>query len=184
MTISHSHFVFETVFGFAAIGWRASNVSSFRLPSSTATGAESALLRRFPDSISTPPPAFVRSVISDAQRYFAGERVDFSAVDIDLGEQEPLFGRVYAFVRALGYGETTTYGAVARALGEAPQVARIVGEAMSRNPVPLIIPCHRVTAAGGKIGGFSAPGGSYSKAHMLSLEGVSPPPVSQIAFGF
>ncbi|WP_218036406.1 MGMT family protein [Sphingobium sp. EM0848] len=126
----------------------------------------------------------MRTVVDSAQRYFGGERVDFSAVEIDLGEQEPLFERIYAFVRALGYGETTTYGAIAKALGEEPQVARIVGEAMSRNPVPLIVPCHRVTAAGGKIGGFSAPGGSHSKAHMLALEGVVPPSDGQAGFGF
>lgn len=122
--------------------------------------------------------------MESAQRYFDGERVDFSTVEIDLGDQEPLFERIYAFVRALGYGETTTYGAVAKALGEEPQVARTVGEAMSLNPVPLIVPCHRVTAAGGRIGGFSAPGGSHSKAHMLALEGVTPPSDSQIGFGF
>ncbi|TCM16033.1 methylated-DNA-[protein]-cysteine S-methyltransferase [Novosphingobium sp. PhB165] len=176
--------MFETSYGFAAIGWRGSSVSCFRLPSRTAEAAESALLRRFPTSIRTAPPAFLQAVIRDAQRYFEGERVDFSAVEIDLGEQEPLFERIYGFVRALDYGETTTYGAVAKALGEEPQTARTVGEAMSRNPVPLIVPCHRVTAAGGKIGGFSAPGGSDTKAHMLSLEGVASSSNSQIGFGF
>jgi methylated-DNA-[protein]-cysteine S-methyltransferase len=184
MDRSPHHFVFETTYGFAAIGWRAASITSFRLPSRTAAAAESALLRRLPASEPATPPDFVRAVIDDAQRYFAGERVDFSAVAIDLGQQEPLFERIYDFVRALGYGETTTYGAVAKALGEEPQVARTVGEAMSRNPVPLIVPCHRVIAAGGKIGGFSAPGGSYSKAHMLALEGASPAPDKQIGFGF
>ena len=71
---------------------------------------------------------------------------------------------------ALGWGETMTYGEIARALDAGPEAARTVGEAMARNPVPLIIPCHRVTAAGGKIGGFSAPGGSMSKVRMLELE--------------
>jgi len=184
MTTAPCHAIFETSYGFAVIGWRASRISSFRLPAKTAAAAENALFRRFPNSISTAPPAFVQSVISDARRYFAGEQVNFSAIAIDLGDQEPLFARIYDFVRGLGYGETTTYGAVAKALGEEPQVARTVGEAMSRNPVPLIVPCHRVVAAGGKIGGFSAPGGSYSKAHMLALEGVSSPSPSQIGFGF
>lgn len=180
----YHHFAFETAYGFAAIGWRGTRISSFRLPSKTAAAAEAAILRRFPGSTPETPPAFVEVVVSDARRYFAGERVDFSAVEIDLGEQDPLFTRIYDVVRALGYGETTTYGAVARALGEQPQAARSVGEAMSRNPVPLIVPCHRVTAAGGKIGGFSAPGGAYSKAHMLALEGVHPPSVSQTGFAF
>jgi methylated-DNA-[protein]-cysteine S-methyltransferase len=181
---SHRHFVFETASGFAAIGWRCASVSAFRLPAKSAAAAENALLRRCPGSLAATPSAFVQAVVGDAQRYFAGERVDFADIAIDLGRQEPLFERIYGFVRALGYGETTTYGAVAKALGEQPQVARTVGEAMARNPVPLIVPCHRVIAAGGKIGGFSAPGGSYSKAHMLALEGASPAPDNQIGFGF
>ena len=75
-------------------------------------------------------------------------------------------------MRQLGWGETATYGAIAKALDAGPEFARDVGQAMASNPVPLIIPCHRVTAANGKIGGFSAPGGSLSKARMLGLEGV------------
>ena len=66
-----------------------------------------------------------------------------------------------------------------RALGAGPEQARAVGQAMATNPVPLIIPCHRVLAAGGAIGGFSAPGGALSKAHMLRLEGVALAPVQQ-----
>jgi methylated-DNA-[protein]-cysteine S-methyltransferase len=85
-----------------------------------------------------------------------------------------LFARIYEEVRRLGWGQTTTYGSIAKALGEGPEVAREVGQAMARNPVPLIIPCHRVLATGGKIGGFSAPGGSEAKARMLALEGVQP----------
>ena len=98
--------------------------------------------------------------------------VDFTAVRLDLGVQEPFFARVYDAVRRLGWGETTTYGAVAQALGAGPETARDVGQAMARNPVPLIVPCHRVLAAGGKVGGFSAPGGASAKRRMLALEGV------------
>jgi len=89
-----------------------------------------------------------------------------------MGAQEPFFERVYALVRGLEWGETMTYGAIAKALGAGPEYARDVGQAMANNPVPLIVPCHRVTGAGGKIGGFSAPGGPMSKARMLELEGV------------
>jgi methylated-DNA-[protein]-cysteine S-methyltransferase len=81
--------------------------------------------------------------------------------------------KVYSEVRKLGWGETTTYGAVAKTLGGEPQAARDVGQAMATNPVPLIVPCHRVLAAGGKIGGFSAPGGAGSKVRMLEIEGVT-----------
>ncbi len=75
-------------------------------------------------------------------------------------------------MRTLGWGETATYGAIAKSLEAGPEFARDVGQAMAANPVPLIIPCHRVTAANGRIGGFSAPGGAYSKALMLAIEGV------------
>ncbi|WP_206244484.1 methylated-DNA--[protein]-cysteine S-methyltransferase [Novosphingobium terrae] len=178
------HHIFATDYGFAAIGWTNTGVVAFRLPASSHESAERALFKRHPTSTATQPPEKVGAVIAAAQRYFAGEVQDFSQVPVDLGEQEPLFLRIYDLVRKLGWGQTTTYGAVARDLGEEPQAARLVGEAMARNPVPLIIPCHRVLAAGGKIGGFSAPGGSDSKAHMLKLEGALPEPPAQAQMGF
>lgn len=182
MTQTHHH-VFETAAGFAAIGWNASGICSFRLPAVSSAAAERALLKRFPSSTHTAPTTEVAAVVALACRYFAGERVDFAAVPVDLGAQDPFFARVYAHVRELGWGETTTYGTVAKALGEGPEAARAVGQAMANNPVPLIIPCHRVLAAGGKIGGFSAPGGSTSKAQMLEMEGVATAP-PQMGFGF
>jgi methylated-DNA-[protein]-cysteine S-methyltransferase len=98
--------------------------------------------------------------------------VDFSNVSLDLGGQDEFFRKIYAAARRLGWGQTTTYGSLAQELGAGPEAARDVGQAMARNPVPLIIPCHRVLAAGGKLGGFSAPGGSSTKQHMLEMEGV------------
>jgi methylated-DNA-[protein]-cysteine S-methyltransferase len=166
--------LFETGAGVAAIGWNARGIAGLRLPAPDARETERAILRSLPGAVKGEPPADVRAIIDTAIGYFAGERVDFSAVPVDLGEQDPFFARVYDQVRKLGWGETTTYGAIAQALGAGPEFARDVGQAMARNPIPLIIPCHRVTAAGGKIGGFSAPGGSMSKARMLELEGVAP----------
>jgi methylated-DNA-[protein]-cysteine S-methyltransferase len=169
--------VFETAHGFAAIAWTTRGVSAFRLPAGTADQVRNALLRRMPEAVEeVEPPAWVTDVIGAARRYFQGEPVDFSAVSLDLGPLDPLFSRIYDRVRRLGRGETTTYGGVARDLGERLEVARAVGQAMAHNPVPLIVPCHRVLAAGGKVGGFSAPGGSDSKVRMLALEGVHPAP--------
>src|SRR3569832_1484897 len=182
--MSDHYQLFATANGHAAIAWNDRGVSAFRLPASTREAAERTLLRRLPDAIRATPPAAVAEVIAAAQRYFEGEQTDFSEVPIDLGEQEPLFERIYAAVRRLGWGEPTTYGAVARALGAGPEAARDVGRAMAMNPLPLIIPCHRVLAAGGKIGGFSAPGGADSKAKMLAIEGLdlSPPAPAQQGF--
>jgi len=164
--------LFETTVGMAAIGWNGVGITALRLPGSTGRETGRAIERRLPGAVRGEPPAEVAAIIDAVIRYFAGERVDFRRVPVDLGEQTPFFARVYDRVRELGWGETTTYGAIAQALGVGPEFARDVGQAMARNPVPLIVPCHRVTAAGGKIGGFSAPGGSLSKARMLELEGV------------
>ena len=106
-------------------------------------------------------------------------------VELDLDGQDAFFRDIYAATRRIGWGQTTTYGTLARELGAGPETARDIGQAMARNPVALIIPCHRVLAAGGKIGGFSAPGGAEAKRRMLELEGVhvAPPrPVQQELF--
>jgi methylated-DNA-[protein]-cysteine S-methyltransferase len=178
--------LFETACGVAAIVWSPAGVVGFRLPASSADATERALLRRFPGAVRAEPPAEMAKTIAAAQLYFAGEQADFSDVRVDLGEQEPFFAQVYDRVRRLGWGQTTTYGAVAKELGGGPEAARDVGQAMASNPVPLIIPCHRVLAAGGKVGGFSAPGGADSKIRMLAIEGVdlSPPTPVQQGFGF
>jgi methylated-DNA-[protein]-cysteine S-methyltransferase len=178
--------LFDTVSGTAAIVWSEGGIIGFRLPASSADSTERSLLRRFPGAMRTEPPAEIAATVAAAQLYFAGEAVDFSDVRVDLGEQDPFFARVYAKVRQLGRGQTTTYGAVARALGAGPEAARDVGQAMASNPVPLIIPCHRVLAAGGKVGGFSAPGGAESKIRMLAIEGIdlTPPAPAQQGFGF
>jgi methylated-DNA-[protein]-cysteine S-methyltransferase len=184
-----SYDVFETARGFVGITWSAGGITSLRLPVGSLAAAERAVLKRVPRAVRATPPAEIAAVINAAKRYFIGEQVDFRGVAVDLGEQEPFFSRVYALVRKLGWGETTTYGAIAKELGAGPEAARDVGRAMATNPVPLIVPCHRVLAAGGKIGGFSAPGGSDTKMRMLELEGTAPRPVPtelvrQAAFAF
>ena len=182
----HHYRTFDTAHGVAAIAWRDGAVTAFRLPGDTPREAERSLLRRLPDAQFGVPPPEIAEVIALCVRYFAGERVDFAAVPVDLGEQEPFFAQVYAAVRQLGWGEVTTYGAVAKSLDAAPEAARAVGQAMARNPMPLIVPCHRVLAAGKKLHGFSAPGGALAKSRMLELEGVAtePPPAAQVAFDF
>lgn len=179
MTGQSQYQLFETSAGVAAIGWTAAGVTALRLPAPTAAETARSILHRLPDAVRAEPSAGVAAVIDAAIRYFAGERTEFFAVTVDPGDQPPFFARVYDHVRTLGWGETTTYGAVARALDVGPEHARAVGQAMATNPVPLIIPCHRVLAAGGAIGGFSAPGGPLSKARMLELEGVPVAPVQQ-----
>ena len=177
--------VFETAAGFCAIAWSDAGISRFVLPSSTAEATEHNLQRRLSDAVPGSPPAHVMAAIDAAKRYFAGEQIDFSDLQLDLGGQGDFFRQVYAAARRVTWGETTTYGALAKQVGAGPQTAREVGQAMAKNPVPLIIPCHRVLAAGGKLGGFSAPGGSETKQRMLKLEGFrfEPPPPAQQTLG-
>lgn len=183
MSRAERHYeIFETAAGWCGIAWNGNGIVRFQLPTASEAGTERLLLRRMPDAARGEPPAMVRDTIAAAKRYFAGERTGFSDVRLDLGAQEDFFARVYDRVRRLGWGETTTYGAVAKELGAGPEAARDVGQAMATNPVPLIIPCHRVLAAGNKLGGFSAPGGSDAKRRMLEMEGVAlapPKPVQQ-----
>jgi methylated-DNA-[protein]-cysteine S-methyltransferase len=178
--------LFETASGFCGIGWNATGIVRFQLPAQTEQATERNLLRHLPGAAADAPPPAVLAVITATKRYFTGEVIDFSDVPVDLDGQDDFFRNVYAAVRRFGWGRTTTYGALARMLGAGPEAARDVGQAMARNPVPLIIPCHRVLAAGGKVGGFSAPGGSSAKRRMLELEGVSlaPPPPVQQELGF
>jgi methylated-DNA-[protein]-cysteine S-methyltransferase len=181
----HYH-VFETAMGFCAIAWSDAGVARFQLPTKSAEAAERSVRRRVPEAEPGAPPEDVGAVVARAKRYFGGEEADFSQVQIDLGDEDAFFSRIYQALRRIGWGQTTTYGALAKEVGAGREAARDVGEAMATNPVPLIVPCHRVLAAGGKIGGFSAPGGSKTKIRMLQLEGVrvQPPVPVQQSFGF
>jgi methylated-DNA-[protein]-cysteine S-methyltransferase len=185
---AHRYSIFETVGGFCGIAWSDVGITRFQLPTRDAEATEALMRRRAPGAEPGIPTLEVAEAIAAAKRYFAGDAIDFSAFMLDLGVQEAFFKQIYAAARQVGWGRVTTYGALAKELGAGPEAARAVGQAMARNPVPLIIPCHRVLAAGGKIGGFSAPGGSEAKARMLKLEGVQleppPPPPAQQSFGF
>jgi methylated-DNA-[protein]-cysteine S-methyltransferase len=172
MSTSHGYTIFETVTGFCAIAWNEVGITRLQLPVKSAEAAERLMLRRAPGAEHAVPSPPVNEAVAAVKRYFAGEETDFSRLKLDLDGQDEFFKQVYAAVRLVKWGQTTTYGAIAKELGAEPQVARDVGLAMARNPIPLIIPCHRVLAAGGKIGGFSAPGGATAKMHMLGLEGV------------
>ena len=183
---THHYLIFETAGGFCGIAWSDAGITRFQLPTKSAEATERLLLRRLPDAEAGAPTPAVLETVAAVKRYFQGEETDFSGVDLDLAGQDAFFRDIYAAARRVGWGRTTTDGALAKELGVGPEAARDVGQAMAKNPVALIIPCHRVLAAGGKIGGFSAPGGSSSKARMLELEGVNlgPPPPAQQSLGF
>lgn len=181
----HRYSIFETAGGFCGIAWNDVGITRFQLPTKSAEATERLIRRRLPEAEPGEPMPMVTDAIAAVRRYFAGEETDFSDFELDLGDQQPFFRQIYAAARRVGYGHTTTYGTLARELGAGPEAARDVGQAMAQNPVALIIPCHRVLAAGGKVGGFSAPGGAAAKRRMLKLEGVdTEPPPAQRAFAF
>jgi methylated-DNA-[protein]-cysteine S-methyltransferase len=166
------YLIFETAGGFCGIVWNKVGITRFLLPAKSAEATRRHLLRRAPDAAEAgTPPDEVMEAVAAVQRYFLGEVTDFSKLKLDLADQSEFFQRIYAAARQIGWGHTTTYGALAKELGAGRETARDVGQAMAHNPVALIIPCHRVLAAGGKLGGFSAPGGASMKRRMLELEG-------------
>ncbi|MHB1304731.1 MAG: methylated-DNA--[protein]-cysteine S-methyltransferase [Acidiphilium sp.] len=182
---AHQYLIFETAGGFCGIAWNAVGITCFPLPTRSAEVTERTLLRRLPGAEPGRPTPEVLEAIAAVKRYFEGEKVDFSGIRLDLEGQNGFFKQIYAALRHVGWGHTTTYGTLAKELGAGPEAARDVGRAMAKNPVPLIIPCHRVLAAGSKVGGFSAPGGSAAKIRMLELEGVhvGPPQPAQQSLG-
>jgi len=163
--------LFDTDLGVCGVAWSERGLARFQLPEADKRATERRLRLRAADSRAEAPPAQIAEAIADVQRYMAGERVDFSAIALDLAGVAPFYVEIYAAARRVGWGETATYGELARQAG-APGAARAVGQAMARNPVAVIIPCHRILASGNKVGGFSAFGGTVSKQRLLGLEGV------------
>lgn len=174
--------VFDTALGEFGIGWTDVGVARLQLP-----GMDSADLRMHINrngAVPGEPPPAIEAVINHIEDYAEGDVVEFRGVPLDLEGVPEFHRRAYGLLIEYGWGQTTTYGALARALGDVT-LSRAVGQAMGANPIPLIIPCHRVLASGDKAGGFSAPGGAVSKLKMLALEGVAVgAPAGQMTFGF
>lgn len=163
--------VFDTAIGRVGIAWRGERVRAVQLPERTDAATTARLRRTVPGaSPGTPPPAIDR-VVRRIGALLDGEPVDLTDVALDWSDVGDFERRVYELARAVPPGRTTTYGELARGAG-APGAARAVGRAMGRNPFPIIVPCHRVLAAGGRPGGFSANGGVATKRRMLVIEGA------------
>lgn len=161
----------ETAIGTCGIAWSEHGVTRVQLPERD-TRATETRLRRDTETAARPPPEIERLVVQ-LQRYCAGEPVEFESAPLDLGGVSAFHRRIYGAARRIGWGRTVTYGELARLAGS-PDAARAVGQALGRNPIPIIVPCHRILASGGKIGGFSAFGGARTKERLLALEGVAP----------
>jgi methylated-DNA-[protein]-cysteine S-methyltransferase len=170
------HFLFfDTAFGRMGLAWNAVGLTGVRLPDEREDLLRASMRRRTPGAVEWPAgdalPSFVEQAIEAIRALLSGQARDLSDLPLDLNGIGEFERRVYAAAQALAPGQTCTYGEMARAIGE-PAAMRAVGQALGHNPWPVVVPCHRILAAGGKLGGFSAPGGSETKRRLLVLEAV------------
>lgn len=161
-----------TAFGAFGVAWRHAGIARTWMHERTVEATRRQILRTFPDATEGAPTAEVERAMSAVAQLLERGRGSIS-IGLDLGAIPEFDRRVYAVAREIPAGETMTYGAVARALGEEPMRARDVGVALARNPFAPIVPCHRIVAANGRLGGYSAPGGTSTKRRLLELEGAA-----------
>jgi methylated-DNA-[protein]-cysteine S-methyltransferase len=163
--------LFDTGIGRCAVIWSNAGLIGVQLPEADEETAHRRLARRFPGARSAPPSPAGGAALARIAAFLAGAADDFATLVLDESAVGAFERAVYRETRAVPAGATTTYGAIATALGDVHQ-SRRVGQALGRNPWPIVIPCHRVTGAGGWMGGFSAPGGRSTKLKLLELEGA------------
>lgn len=171
--MTDQHFaLFDTPIGICGIEWGPRGINGLQLPMGSDTKTRTRIRQRRGDIVETAPTEEVQRAIDRIVRLLAGERDDLRDIALDL-DGVPAFNRgVYDIARTIPPGETTTYGDIARRLGGV-ELSRDVGQALGRNPCPIVVPCHRVLAAGQKPGGFSARGGVDTKLKMLAIEGAA-----------
>jgi methylated-DNA-[protein]-cysteine S-methyltransferase len=163
--------LFPTALGLSGIAWGPDGLRAVVVPAAGAAATRAQLLATCGDLPEAPPPAWVRAAIAAIAALLAGERRDLAAIPLDMRHQPPFRRRVLEAARTVPPGTTITYGELARRCG-APGAARAVGQALARNPFAIVVPCHRVVGAGGRCGGFSAPGGTATKLRLLAAEGA------------
>jgi methylated-DNA-[protein]-cysteine S-methyltransferase len=161
--------LFETPIGSCGIAWGERGVIGIQLPEGREPETRARVARRFPAAREAPPPPEVRQAVGDIIRLLRGEAVDLSGVPLDMTAVPPFHQQVYRAARRIPPGKTLSYGEIADRAGR-PGAARAVGQALGRNPFALVVPCHRVLAAGGRVGGFSATGGITTKLRLLAIE--------------
>ncbi len=163
--------IFETAIGPCGIAWSERGVTGLQLPERSAAWTRRRMAARFPEAQEADPPSTIRRGMDAVAALTHGERTDLAFVALDMDAVPAFHQRVYQVARTIPPGATTTYGEIARRLG-VPGAAQAVGQALGRNPFAVIVPCHRVVAADGKTGGFSAYGGSAIKLKLLAAEGA------------
>jgi len=162
--------LFDTAIGRCGIAWGAGGICGVHLPEATESATRRRMRLRYPgvdESASPPPP--VQRAVDRIISLLRGEATDLEQIALDMTCVPPFHRRVYELARTIRPGATLSYGEVASRIGS-PGAARAVGQALGKNPFAIVVPCHRVLAAGGKPGGFSANGGVDTKLKMLRIE--------------
>lgn len=162
----------DTAIGWAGLAWGEGGLVACHLPERDPETTRRCLLRRFPQAEEATLPLALAATAAGIQALMRGEKVDLRDAPLDLSRTPEFHARVYEIAQAIPAGETLTYGEIAVRLGD-KLLARDVGQALGKNPWPIVVPCHRITAAGGKPGGFSARGGVNTKLKLLGIEGAA-----------
>lgn len=162
-----AHRVFETSLGWCAAAQGRAGVRLFVLPVEDAATAEAAILKHSPRARHN--RSVMRELVKAVRRYFLGRHTEFNTLPVDIFGATDFQQRVWSITRAIPYGQVRTYRWIAMGMGR-PHAARAIGNALGSNPIPLIIPCHRIVNTNGALGGFSAPGGIELKCRLLKLE--------------
>ena len=162
----------ETAPGALAVAWTELGIVGSWMHAGTVERAREQVRRSYPNATAAAPPEPIATALDEARRLLSGDLRELQSAPLDMSDVPEFDRRVYDVVRTIPPGQTMTYGEVARALGEEPMKARDVGIAMARNRFAPFVPCHRVVAANGRLGGYSAPGGTATKRRLLEIEGV------------
>ena len=165
--------VFATAIGDCAVAWNDVGLTGVWLPAASPEALRRRLRERCASARETVPSGAIATLMEAIARLLAGEHVAFDSARLDLADTDDFDASVYAVARTIAAGQVLTYGDVAARVGGGAS-ARAVGQSLSRNPWPIVVPCHRVVAAGNRLGGFSAPGGTATKRRMLAIEGARP----------
>jgi len=172
--------LFPTPVGLCGLAWGAYGVAAVQLPEADEPATVGRLLRAHRGAAQQRAGREQQRIIDDIVALLSGQPRDLRHIRLDLTPVPPFHRRVFEVVRNIPPGQTRSYGEVAALCGER-HAARAVGQAMARNPFPIIVPCHRVLAAGGRSGGFSARGGVTTKLRLLSIEGALRRPAGRAA---
>jgi len=164
--------LFDTPIGICGIEWGPRGINGLQLPMGSDEKTRTRVRQRRGDIGEAAPTKEVQRAIDRIVELLAGKPDDLRDIPLDL-DGVPEFNRgVYDIARSIPPGQTMTYGDIAKRLGGV-ELSRDVGQALGRNPCPIVVPCHRVLAAGQKPGGFSAKGGVSTKLKMLAIEGAA-----------